>query len=219
MGKFSELHNTSVVDPTVAIWGAVDPKEGVLYLYDEHYENQQPVSYHAKEMKKRHNKIRPGLLRQPIGDAAGSKRSEVDRRSLFDHYAEYDIYFKPSTKKLEDSIMKMWGYFELGRLKIFSSLENTLWEFQNYKYPERELDSNKKTNYEIPIDKHNHALDAARYLIAELPDDPDDLINLSYNSNFEVNDAYGKPSSIPHALQDEEDNIYGSYGKDWINYY
>lgn len=208
-----------LVDPTVAIFAAIDPKEGVVYLYDEHYENQQPVSHHAKEMLKRHKFIGHGLLRQPIGDSAGAKKNERDMRSLFDHYAEYGIYFKPATRKLEDSIMKMWGYLQSGHLKIFSTLKNTLWEFENYKYPERELDSDKKINYEQPLDKNNHAMDSIRYLIAELPDDPTDMINLSYNANFEINTG-GKSTAIPHALQDnEERGIYGSYGKEWQHYY
>lgn len=206
-----------LVDPTVAIWGAIDPKTGIVYVYDEHYEAQKTVEYHAKEMRKRHEGLPPGIMRMPVGDAAAGKKSEKDMTSLFDHYAEYGMYFQPSTKKLEDSIMKMWGYLHLGRLKIFNTLENTIWEFQNYKYPERELDSDKKINYEIPIDKNNHAMDALRYMIAELPDDPDDLINLSYNANFEIYNSTLDSGNIPHALQTDEDR-YGDV-KDWVAYY
>lgn len=51
--------------------------------------------------------------------------------------------------------------------------------------------------------------------MAELPDNPNDLINESYN-RYSIMDAEGKESHLPHALQDEDD--YETVD-DWTNFY
>lgn len=202
-----------LVDPTAAPFAAIDPKTGIVYIYDEHYENQKPVSHHAKVLNEKIKDIPSMLLRPPVMDTKGFATSERDMRSLADHYAEYGLYFQKATRKLEDSIMKMYGYFELGKLKIFSSCKHTLHEFQNYKYPERSLDDDKSS--EKPIDKNNHLMDSIRYLIAELPDNPNDLINESYNT-YSMMEKRPHDTYLPHALQEES-----SYedADDWSQYY
>jgi hypothetical protein len=200
-------------DPTVALWGAIDPETGTIYIYDEHYEAEKPVSYHAGQMNKRLIKIPSGRLRFLVGDPKGTSKSEKDMRSIFDHYAEYGVYFSPATNKIIDGIMKVYNYFALGKLKIFSTCTNTVREGLAYKYPERSLDD--KTNVsEKPVDKDNHAMDSLKYFVAELPDDPENLINRSYGLTY-MNEKK-EQAHLPHALQDEDDPY--SQG-DWYNGY
>lgn len=159
--------------------------------------------------------IPPGMIRFIKGDPKGRAKSEKDFRSIFDYYAEYDIYFTPGINKIEDGILKVYGYFEAGRIKVHANLKNFIKEGTSYKYPEQELDKNKNAG-EKPIDKDNHLMDCLRYIVAELPDNPDDLINEAY---FPA-DTYGTigsgQSHLPHALQD---NDYDESPMDWISYY
>jgi phage terminase large subunit len=156
-------------------------------------------------------KIPSGRLRFLVGDPKGTSKSEKDMRSIFDHYAEYGVYFSPATNKIIDGIMKVYNYFALGKLKIYSTCTNTVREGLAYKYPERSLDD--KTNVsEKPIDKDNHAMDSLKYFVAELPDDPENLINRSYGLTY-MNEKK-EQAHLPHALQDEDDPY--SQG-DWYN--
>jgi hypothetical protein len=90
-------------DPTVMLAGAVDPKEGVLHIYREHYENGKSIKYHANAMKtKILNEISLGKLRRMVADPKGKAKTEKDLRSTYDYYAEYEIYFEPGINKIED---------------------------------------------------------------------------------------------------------------------
>lgn len=189
-------------DPTVMLAVAIDPEEGVAYVYDEHYEAEKPVSYHAKIMRKMVDDVPPGMINgQVVADPSGQKRSGRDFRTYFNHYSEYGLWFKPGVNQLDSGIMKVFTYFNLGKLKIMESCVNTIKEGREYKYKETALDQDKNRG-EKPHDANNHAMDALRYIINELPDDPENLINEVYHN---INDGkyYDPEKSFPKALQDE----------------
>jgi hypothetical protein len=181
--------------------GAIDPDTGIVYLYKEYFKNQLPIPVHAQKMKEMIQEVPYGKLRVLVGDPAGKRGNIADMRSLFDHYAEYGLWFKEGTNRIDAGIAKVQAYFSLGRLKIFNTCVNTIREGLNYKYKPMELDS-KKNMDEKPIDKDNHTMDSLRYMIQELPDDPSQLIQKSYQSR----DWGGKMEDghIPFALQSEE---------------
>lgn len=199
-------------DPTVALWGAIDPVNGVVYIYDEHYEAEKPINYHARKMNERNENIAYGMLRQPLGDPKGKARSETDNVSIYDHYAEYGVYFRPGINKIEDGIYKVFTYFSLGKLKIFENCKNLIREGLMYKYPDRSLDD-KKNATEKPVEKDDHSLDTLKYLVSDLADNPFDLVNASFSS---VHVPENSQAHLPHALQDDDDP-YGS--GDWSNIY
>lgn len=207
-------------NPTAFVALATDPKTGISYIYWTHKQAQKPVNHHAEILNKHLKHIPYGVIRAMVGDAAGGQKNNDDMTSTFDHYMEYGIYWQPSTKKLEDSIMKMFTYFGLGKLKIFRSCEDFIEEIEEYRYPERSLDKVVKNEdtFEKPIKQNDHLLDAARYIVAELPDDPNDLINESYNANFEVHGANLQPSSIPFALQEDDDEWSYSRSDAWLTF-
>lgn len=168
-----------LANPTVFLGVALDPIRLELHVYAEHYEKQKPVHYHAKRMKEMMAGIPQGLLRFLVADPEGAKRSEKDFMSKFDNYAEYGIYFRKGNNKKMDGILKMFGYFDRGRVKIHKNCQNLIKELMKYKYQEPTLDS-KKNESEMPVEKDDHAVDALRYIMMELPDHPDDLVNMVY---------------------------------------
>lgn len=203
-------------DPTVGIVGAIDPQTGILYFYKEHYESEKPVNYHAEKFNKMLEDIPLGKLQFMVGDPKGKAKSERDSISLFDHYAEYGIFFDPAMNKIEDGIMKVQTWFSLGKIKIFESCQNLLWELtEAYRFPERKLDDNKNAG-DKPLDKDNHAADVIRYIVNELPDDPNELINPSINP-YEIHVGLIKKDNIPYELQDNR----SSYDRieEWQYYY
>lgn len=197
-------------DPTVMLAAAIDPNEGVMYIYDEHYEAEKPVSHHAKAMHRILRDVPPGMIyNQIVADPAGKNRGK-DFRSYFNHYAEYGLWFQPASNQIDFGIMKVYTYFSLGKLKIMSNVINTLKEGREYKYKETELEQEKNRG-EKPVDANNHAMDALRYIVAELPDDPDNLVSEVYNQIKEYN--YDPERSFPEALRDTS----GDFKDDWYN--
>jgi phage terminase large subunit len=201
-------------DYTVLLLAAVDPKDGVVYIYDEYYQNERTVPQHAHEMNQMLEIIPRGGLMKLSGDPSGKRRNINDHQSLFDHYREYGIYFHEGNNRIEPGIAKVQSYFALGKLKIFTSCVNTIKEIISYKYKPLELDSSKNVD-EKPIDKDNHAMDSLRYLVNSLPDDPDQLRNKSHIPSS-VNRR--NPSSwLPHALRAPENR--GNSATGWYNKY
>ena len=146
-------------DPTVTLAAAIDPRLGEVHIYREHYKAEKSIKWHAQQMKEKiYNEIPTGRLRKVIGDPKGKARSERDMRSTFDYYAEYEIYFTPGINKIEDGIQKVYGYMEMGKLKIHESCAKTIWEGTRYTYPKQEMVANKNAS-EKPMDKDNHAMD------------------------------------------------------------
>jgi phage terminase large subunit len=188
-------------DPTVMLGIAIDPTRGIAYVYAEHYEAEKPVNHHALEMRKILDKVPPGMINgQIVADPAGKQRRGTTGRSYFGHYAEYGLWFKEALNNLESGIMKVFTYFSMGKLKIMSNCVYTIKEGRDYKYSENNL-SMEKNRGEKPMDFNNHAMDVLRYIIQELPDNPDDMINDVY---FNKKGGYTKEFNFPKELQEEE---------------
>lgn len=202
-----------IIDNTVLLQAAIDPVEGVVYLYDEYVKNRVSVGTHSAEMKRRLQHIPVGGLLKLMGDPSGAKRSISDMKSVFNHYQEHGIYFQKANNRIDAGIMKVYSYLEMGKLKILGHLEQTIKEGAKYMYKPAEL--GQPVN-ETPIDVDNHTMDALRYLVAELPDDPVHLASETYNA-ADFRKASGGQDSLPWELQD--DNTF-DYSKDaWMNNY
>lgn len=202
-------------DPTVTLAAAIDPRMGEVHIYAEHYRAEKSIKWHAEQMHQRiYKPIPTGRLRKVIGDPKGKARSEKDMRSTFDYYGEYGIFFQPGMNKLEDGIQKVYTYIDSSKLKIHDCCIKTIWEGTRYKYPKQELMADKNAS-EKPVDKDNHAMDCLRYILAELPDNPDSLINMSYGMALNYSSTRDD-SFLPHALQDDP---IENHNDDWYTYY
>ena len=200
-----------IQDPTTLLQVAIDPIDGMAYVYDEYVRNLVAVPTHAVAMKERMSHLPYGVLQKLVGDPSGKKKGIADRKSIFDHYAEYGIYYREGDNRIDAGIMKVHGYFELGKLKILANCTETIREGRNYRYPEIEL-GGKATDK--PVDKDNHCMDTLRYIIQELPDDPLSMKNQMYGHK-EMIYIENKQQHLPFALQTEEDD----YSGDWYNDY
>jgi len=201
-----------IKDPTAMVWAQLDRDRGKIHVFDEYYVSQQAVATHAAAFNARNSKFNPYQVMPPVGDAAGKRRSNDDMNSTFDNYAEYGVFFRPSTKKLNDSIQKLFNYFDSGRLVINSNCKKLLWELDQYKWQKPKDGGDYK---EKPTEGNEHLIDALRYLIFELPDDPSELDNPNHalysGAWVDKNDSQ---SHLPFALQDSD----GDYVDDYMNY-
>lgn len=156
-------------DPTALCCGAIDPKDYTIYVYDEYYVSEQPITYHAQNLPK-YVKGYEKLF--PIqADPSIRARNEKDGISYQNYMLRLSgIWLEPANNDINFGIEKVRDYLYTGKLKIFSSCDNMKDEASKYVY--NPIDS---ANPDKPMDKYNHLMDSLRYMISKLPDNPYDF--------------------------------------------
>lgn len=135
---------------TAAVWGALDPNTGTVYLYDEHYQGEQMPQHHAHAIKMRGEWIR-GVI-----DPAAKGRAQRDGVQLMKSYKDLGLRLMPADNSLEAGLHKMNEMLSTGRLKLFKTMRNIQKEYMLYK---------RKLNGSIDPHCDDHAIDCARYII------------------------------------------------------
>jgi Terminase large subunit, T4likevirus-type, N-terminal len=130
-------------NPFAAVWGTLD-HDGVLWLTGEHYARNKPLSDHAR------------LLPREVtwyADPAGAG----DRAELC--CAGFTV--RAGVNKLRPGIAAVTARLQNNGLRIQAGrCPNLLAEAGLYRY-----EDSREAQAESPLDRHNHALDALRYLI------------------------------------------------------
>lgn len=149
-------------DETAMLLGAIDPRTGIIYCYQEYYESERPMSYHAQQVKRLVGKFH---FYFPIqADPSVRNRNERDGETYQTYFQKVSgVYLAPGNNDIDTGIEKVRDYIYLNKLKFFSTLENLKSEATNYVYAE---DKDK------PVDKNNHLMDCLRYMVAPLPQNP-----------------------------------------------
>ena len=203
-------------DDSAWVFGAVSPKENVLYIYKEIVINNRNIRELADLFKEGSRDIAPGnWICPPIIDPKSAPKRDYEKKSLADHFLEYGIVFKPGFVNLDARIYALNTYFESGRLKIMDCCKYLIKELKDYKFQERTLTNDAVSAK--PVDKNNHAINPLEWIVMELPKDPANLVHGVYNRHgINVEDeAVQRTDSIAYgtfALMDTEpeqnDNVY-----------
>ncbi|CAN5191023.1 hypothetical protein BH10PLA2_BH10PLA2_17200 [soil metagenome] len=131
-------------NPFAALWGMLD-RDDVLWLTGEHYKRQKPLSYHTQH-----------LPRDVIYYADPSGAAEIAEM----RYANFKVV--PGNNAIQLGIAAVSARLADGTLRVVeSSCPDLLAEACLYRYPEQ-----GEGGSENPLDEHNHALAALRYLIS-----------------------------------------------------
>jgi len=142
-------------NPFVCLWGAVDG-DGRLFIYDEHYEREKLLKYHAEQIKKR-----PGRFSCTVTDHDPQDVAEL---------RTHGIVCSNANKSAEIGREKVAQRLTVQgdgkpRLFITSNCVNMISEFGRYVWePQRDGKSAK----EEPVKDNDHAMDALRYMIMHL---------------------------------------------------
>lgn len=175
-------------NPTCWLWGAVD-RDGRIVIYDEHYESQQLVSYHASVVHVR-NQEHGRAPDYYIGDPSITQRSPLSGESVQLEYVEHGIPVMLGDNNVSGGLQRVARYLlgvedpksltepkaRIPRLYITRNCTNLLWELPRYRWSnwatrKTRDDKNKK---EEPHKKNDHACDALRYLVSSRPQQVDD---------------------------------------------
>lgn len=137
-------------NPFAAIWGFLD-SDDVLRLTGERYARQTALHEHAAALRK---------LSGVIWYADPSGRTEAEELRAA------GLKVLPGWNDIRLGIAAVTARLQTGRLKVLrGACPNLLAEAGLYRYPTA---SERRIEGELPVDDHNHALGALRYLVSRL---------------------------------------------------
>jgi PBSX family phage terminase large subunit len=191
-------------NPTAVPFGAIDPTDGTVYIYDEYYEPNRTVPEHAKHIKPKVEAIPLGRLRFMVIDPSARNKSDpINGKSVQSLYQEYGLFFTEGNNSIEAGLLKVNSYINNGKLKVFNTCVNTIKEGLNYKFPEVTMDNEKNLD-EKPVKRGDHMMDALRYALMRLPDDHEMLKTVA--------------KSPPKRYIEEEDEHFSEKTGDFLSY-
>jgi len=192
-------------DDAVYLLGAVDPRDGIVYIYKEVRTNDMNIDGLAALYFANTRDIPSGgLICQPIMDPKSGSKRDYNKDSLQNLFLQKGISFKLGYISVDARIMRLNTYFESGRLKIMDNCHGLIGELREYKFKLRTLDSPNAGDK--PEDKKNHAINPLEWITMELPSDPRNILHGAYNGNgIDLTQVKPQDHWLPHALMDESD--------------
>lgn len=144
---------------TAALWGALNPANDVLTLYDEHYVGQENPATHANSIigygtsGKLRGKWIPG-----VSDPHANDRSQRDGLKLIEDYRALGLDLEAALNAVDAGVHEVWVRLSTGRLKLFNTLQYFKTEYQLYR-------RNEKGVIIVRPNRPNHLVDCLRYLV------------------------------------------------------
>lgn len=134
---------------TACIWGALDPDTDTLYLYAQHYRGQAEPAIHAQAINAKGKWI-PGVI-----DPAARGRSQKDGTQLMQDYIDLGLQLQVAVNAVSAGLDEVWSRLSTGRLKVFRSCKDWLFEYRMYRRDEKGK----------IVKVNDHLMDATRYMV------------------------------------------------------
>lgn len=145
---------------TAALWGAMDPTNDILYLYDEHYVAEETPSVHAAAIMGYgiHSHYRakwiPGVI-----DPAAQGQGQRDGIKLIEDYRALGLDLEAAMSKVTESAVRdVWLRLSSGRLKVFNTLQYFFKEYLLYRRDTKGKIMESKT-------RPDHLMDCLKFLV------------------------------------------------------
>lgn len=149
-------------NPTAVLWYAID-HDGNIWLWNEHYEREKSIDYHAKAIK--YHGITQGYCDPSVFAKTQSRDGKV--YSIADEYSDYGVTLQPAYRSSEEaSIARVNEFFRNNRIRIFNDMPCFQKEITSWKWREVRPSAGNLNLPEEPEDKDNHLMDCLKYLIA-----------------------------------------------------
>lgn len=173
-----------LADDSVFLFGAVNEVDGYLYIYDEIVTNDKNIKELARAYFEGTKDIPAGgLICAPIIDPKSASQRDYNKKTLADHFLDYNIAFMPGAVNKEARIYRTNTYIELGYLKIMKKCKYLIDQLREYKF---KTDGTDEQNFtDKPVDKNDHAIVCLEWILMELPADPTKLLYGAYNRKGE----------------------------------
>lgn len=191
------------MDETCLCCGAIDTVKGICYIYDEYYENQRPITYHAHRIKEKTFQFRmyKGIQADPTVKCKND-RDGVSYQQYFFNVS--GLWLEEANNDILNGIEKVRDMMYRGTLKVFTNCVNLKDEAQKYLW-QKGKDGIMK---DAPTTTHNHLMDAMRYMCMALPYDLRDCdVSKSQPIKSSILDRLSINNNSLDAFND--DGVYG----------
>ena len=166
-------------NPTVCLW-IVEDDDGNLFIRDEYYERRQTTDYHSGVIKA--NTLNPQVI-SSYGDPSGAQWiMEFKSRGVYITAAEREtgtksiLWVAYGIEKVQEFLKPQTGHNILvphlqpreegyPQLFVTSNCENTIKEFESYRWRERTNKDDTLNPLEVPEKADDHCMDALRYML------------------------------------------------------
>jgi len=150
------------IDPattgTTGALKAIIDGDGRVIIYEEYYEQDKRASEVAQTIKED--------IQWFIDPASASKTIQREGKlySVYDEYADYGIRARPAENDVDAGINRVGEYFKKGKIKIFNTCKNLIWELERYHWSEQNesIGGQQKPK---PYKMHDHLVDSLRYIV------------------------------------------------------
>lgn len=161
-------------NPTAVYWHAVDPKDGTVITYREHYKSEWTIEQHAAFLREDEAELRKiGIIPfLSVADPAIRQRSAVTGLSTQIEYAQHGINWALGNNEVKAGIDKMNNYLRLRKWFITEDCPNLQREIRKYRWSQYATGKlrDKNNRKEEPMKKDDHGLDSTRYMFSFMPD-------------------------------------------------
>ena len=151
-----------IIDPAIsgtsACLKAMLDEDGKVIIYEEYYEQNKRVSEVCEVIK--------DDLRWIIDPSSAAKNIQREGKlySLYDEYADNGIYAETGENDVDAGINRVAEYFKQGKIKIFKTCKNLIYELERYHWSE-ERESITGLLRPKPYKVMDHLCDCLRYLV------------------------------------------------------
>ncbi len=180
--KYILAHDYGLADPSGILLGYVDPQRNKLVIHKEYKKDNQNIKALSDVLKDMTRNVPTGAWLRPwiIDPKSGPKR-DFNKKSLIDHYADYGLFFQGGQVDVSAGIYKTNTYFELDYIEIHDQCLELIKELEGYRFPSDNTAASGKKDK--PEDKNNHLCDPLRWIVMELPSNPNKLAYDAYASD------------------------------------
>ncbi len=161
-------------NPTAILWHAVNPINGDVVTFFEHYKRLWTVERHAARIKEVNQRfgIKPKLY---VGDPSMSAKTGETGTSPRQLYLLHGIPLMMAKRDVSGRINKMNEYLENDMWKITQDCPNTIKEIKGYSWKiyESPKIADRSNVREEPKKKNDHTMDSGGYFFNILPPVPE----------------------------------------------
>jgi len=159
--------NIGAIDPamtgTTACLFARTNDNGDVYITGEYYEQNKRVSEVSQVIK---DKCSDWVIDPASKDKIIPRQGDL--YSLFDEFLEYGICPRTAENDVDAGINRVAEYFKTGKIKIFSTCKNLIYELERYHWAEIK-ETTSGFMKPKPYKSLDHAADCLRYLVMSRP--------------------------------------------------
>jgi len=123
----------TAVSGTTGVLKAYIDEDGVIVVYEEYYQSDSRVDEVAEAIKQEG----VNWYIDPESHKKQAHRKGQEEFSLFDEYSDHGITAENAQKDVHAGINRTAEFFKTGKIKIFKSCKNLIWELERYHWSEQ----------------------------------------------------------------------------------